>query len=746
MTAETYLPRGLDYLGDLGSKLKDLQGFATLAYELIQNADDASEVSEIRFDVRDEALYVENDGQFSDCQQMELRECPWKNDPGKNRRCDFHRFQWVAGADKREQAGTTGNFGIGFISVYQITDHPEVISAGRHWILHEEQPENQRIRVCNGCSSCQGSDLPNTRFILPWATESNSVLRCALRADAVYAEVGNSLIEELERVLPTAALFLKQIRRIEVGRSGMICKKLERLDDGDSLILSDAGNPTDRVWHLIRGDFSEVATRLKEQHPGRIEEKRQATVTLALSESVREVGLICACLPTQYVTGLPFHINADFFSTSDRKRIVLEDDYQSEWNRAALKAAAEALRDALNCLPSLLGHQELWKLLTAVQKVGEEAESGKRERGLADFWQALKPAIPSSSIVFTSNRHWVSAQRAELLLQKDEEPAAPLLTELGLTIVHEELRPFQSLLHSQAVGVPLHDLRSLSDALVKLGLNRRVSKSEWPVCLRSPGALETLWRQIARLLQRAQGQRGESELKNILTQVSVFPGRDGALWPCNKIFRTGPKTVSIFERVDATIPFLAEVDSEFDALWQICSSFDARSAIQWLKQLEKKSVLQAWKENRLDLPAVFGWLADRRTDILQDEATRETLASLHIFPSSGVLHSLKEVALPGNFDDPLGLAVLVDIVAIGGHRDFLSELGAKYLDFGSYARVHLPKAVEDPDVSPEKRRLVLTLLATRLSEIKDDHNAKNALAVCDLVECHDRVFRKPHAA
>src|SRR5207253_11358010 len=143
---------------------------------------------------------------------------------------------------------------------------------------------------------------------------------------------------------------------------------------------SEAGNPNDRVWHLIRGEFSAVATRLKEKHSGRIEEKRQATVTLALSETVREVGLICACLPTQYVTGLPFHINADFFSTSDRKRIVLEDDYQSEWNRAALKAAAEALRDALNCLPSLLDHQELWKLLTAIQKVGEEAESGMRER------------------------------------------------------------------------------------------------------------------------------------------------------------------------------------------------------------------------------------------------------------------------------------------------------------------------------------------------------------------------------
>ncbi len=742
MTAETYLSRGLDYLGDLGSKLKDLQGFATLAYELIQNADDVPDVSAITFDVCDNVLYVQNDGRFSDCHEIAQRECPWRDDPAKKRRCDFHRFRWVAGGDKREQSGTTGNFGIGFISVYQITDHPEVISAGRHWILHEERPEDQRILVCNGCPSCQARDLPNTRFILPWATDGNSVLRRALRADAVSPEIGNSLIEELERVLPTAALFLKQIRRIEVSRAGTTCKKLERLDDGDSLILSEAGNPNDRVWHLIRGDFSAVATRLKEQHPGRIEEKRQAIVTLALSESVGEVGLICACLPTQYVTGLPFHINADFFSTSDRKRIVLEDDYQSEWNRAALKAAAEALRDALGRLPSLLGHQELWKLLTAVQRVGDEAESGKCERSLTEFWQALKPALPSSSIVFTSNGRWVSAQEAELLLQKDEEPAAPLLTELGMKIVHEDLRPFQSLLRNQAVGVPLHDLRSLCEALVNLGLNRRLSKAEWPVCLQSPGALQTLWRQITRLLQRSQGQRGHVELENILTQVSVVPGRDGALWPCNKISLADSKTVSMVERVDAAFPFLAEVDPEFAALWQICSSFDAHAAVQWLKQLGEQRILQAWKDRRLDLRALFGWLADRRTEILQDEATRETLGKLQIFPSSGALHSLKEVALPGNFDDPLGLAVLVDFAALGGHRDFLSELGARRLDFATYARVHLPSAIKQPDVLPERRRLVLTLLATRLNEIKDDHDARSALASCDLVECQDGLFRK----
>jgi hypothetical protein len=51
------LSRGIDYLGDLGAKLRDLQGFATLAYELIQNADDAG-AGWMSFDICEAALIV----------------------------------------------------------------------------------------------------------------------------------------------------------------------------------------------------------------------------------------------------------------------------------------------------------------------------------------------------------------------------------------------------------------------------------------------------------------------------------------------------------------------------------------------------------------------------------------------------------------------------------------------------------------------------------------------------------------
>lgn len=57
MTA--FLSQGIDYFGFFDAKLRDLQGYATLAHELIQTAGDAQAES-MSFDVRDEALVVEN--------------------------------------------------------------------------------------------------------------------------------------------------------------------------------------------------------------------------------------------------------------------------------------------------------------------------------------------------------------------------------------------------------------------------------------------------------------------------------------------------------------------------------------------------------------------------------------------------------------------------------------------------------------------------------------------------------------
>ena len=54
------LSRAVDHLGFIRQILRELAGYGTLAFELIQNADDTGCASLMRFDIRDEALWVED--------------------------------------------------------------------------------------------------------------------------------------------------------------------------------------------------------------------------------------------------------------------------------------------------------------------------------------------------------------------------------------------------------------------------------------------------------------------------------------------------------------------------------------------------------------------------------------------------------------------------------------------------------------------------------------------------------------
>ena len=402
MSSPTFLSRSLDYLGDLGAKLRDLQGYRTLAYELIQNADDAHS-DWMSFDVRRDALILDNGGVFTDCGNVDAPACRWTGDGVHNHRCDFHRFRLIGAGDKRLQEGTTGAFGIGFIAVYQLTDQPELITAGRHWTLHEERSENERIEVCSGCQSCRQPGLPGTRFILPFAYEAESPLRQALKADAVPGDVTERLIEELERSLPVAMLFLKNLNAIEVKDSDGLRRRFEREGDGDTVIISQGASAEDRVWHLLRGDFQSEAAALRREHPGRIEDKRSAEVVIALPAQELSAGLLCASLPTEESPGLPFHINADFFPSNDRKHVILVEDYQSQWNRTALSAAARTVAEATPRLTTMLGAERFWQLASALSLLAFSSRRDNRDRAWGGFWDALEVALREHAVVLTSS-------------------------------------------------------------------------------------------------------------------------------------------------------------------------------------------------------------------------------------------------------------------------------------------------------------------------------------------------------
>lgn len=200
---QTTRSQSVNLLGFLRGQL--LQSIPTLCYELIQNADDVKDnngnpaASCITFDICDNTLYVENDGVFRDI--------------------DFERMEKVSWGDKREEADTTGAFGIGFISVYQITDSPEIFSSGRRWKFHPEAPENERILV-------NQIQTQHTRFRLPWAFEITSV-RKELGISRVEKSKLDDIANEMSEVIEIAALFLKQVDSLEVKRSGKSIRRIQ---------------------------------------------------------------------------------------------------------------------------------------------------------------------------------------------------------------------------------------------------------------------------------------------------------------------------------------------------------------------------------------------------------------------------------------------------------------------------------------------------------------------------------------
>ncbi|MCA9874303.1 MAG: hypothetical protein KC441_11630, partial [Anaerolineales bacterium] len=196
----TYKPQDVHYLGFLEAQLRDMQGLHILAYELIQNADDAPDEGDGRFapttlcfDVTDDALVVENDGVF--------------------RQVDFERLQTIASGGKRAESGVTGAFGLGFLAVYQVTDRPEIFSNGRHWTIFPDAPAAERIVE-------RQAETSGTRFRLPWAFDPQTAVRRALRLSAIQPAQLDAIAAQLSAAIGPASLFLQQIHTLEVRRSG----------------------------------------------------------------------------------------------------------------------------------------------------------------------------------------------------------------------------------------------------------------------------------------------------------------------------------------------------------------------------------------------------------------------------------------------------------------------------------------------------------------------------------------------
>ena len=726
------LSQGLDYLGELNAKLRDLRGFDTLANELIQNADDAK-ATRIVFDIRDDCLIVENDAVFEDCGDVTLAECPWKSDKAKEHRCDFHRFRNVAGADKRNQADTTGAFGFGFVSVYQITNNPELISASHHWRLRPDYTEDSRIQRQTVNEFHNG-----TRFIFPWAQDPNCSLRNRLGCAAVTSQDVDNFAEKVAASAPQAILFLRNVLQIEIKINGSLSKVVERQREASSVTIKDGMAST--RWHIFEGNFDGDALALKTQYAGLIEAKRKAHVTVAIpADPDTASGLYYATLPTQHQTSLPIHINADFFPESNRKRLAFSAGYEGEWNEAAVRAAAVVLAGALVKLPDLLGYKGLWRLLSQVERVHRDALAGSIGRAATAFWVNMKAVALRAPIVYTSTGKWLTPDKAHLLQNlEQEQPCLSILERLNVSVVHPELSEFRNLL--TGMNVNIFSAFDLSDALANCGLDKAVMVDNAPDWLRDAEQHGLLATEIQLLLERVKGQNSALARKRML-ECAVARSTDGWFTKPTVLRQAHPDLIILLEPLGLRRLF-ADPDNPPE-LQRMTSEFSALDIVTVLEQVPQSTFERLWAQNSDQFLDIIGLCADRRTEFQRDAELRARLSKARIWPADGKFYPLNELVVPGNFVDPFTFATVLDPRVVARCEDLLmKELNAPPLTIQHYAGVMIPRLfASGAAVDAQKCRRLIAELAEHIDALRDDNKVRLALAGCPLVSCQDGSLR-----
>ena len=92
-----------------------------------------------------------------------------------------------------------GRFGIGFVSVYQITDVPQISSGGIKITLNPITGDANGFNV----KKSQGS-----KFELPFAFDASSPIRTALEASAISKTQLDTLEYDISMVAENSLLFL----------------------------------------------------------------------------------------------------------------------------------------------------------------------------------------------------------------------------------------------------------------------------------------------------------------------------------------------------------------------------------------------------------------------------------------------------------------------------------------------------------------------------------------------------------
>ena len=692
-------------LGTIKSHLEGLQGYEVMALELVQNADDARAQS-IIFDVCDDALYVGNNEEFSSCKDILARECEWALRKEEVDKCDFHRITEVASGSKLHHPENIGRFGIGFVSVYQISDHPEIASRGVRLILVPESGDFYEKPA---------PDMEGSEFRLPWAMDAGAPGRRALSASPVTVTDIDALPNTLTGILGESLLFLRHITHAEVRRNGTLVSsfRVNRDPATGHLEISAHSDDHSSSWYVLYADAAEPAARLCKQFPTLAALKRNTNVTMAIpiGETTGFVGRFFAYLPTEQRHGLSLHINADFFPEPDRKAIVLTGgQHQQAWNAALIECAAATLAANLIALREPLGPVRLWEMIDEACAIFKQEKQNGAYQELTTFWNAIKTSLAQDPpIAFDAGGNWLPASNLLHTRTTFDSEEVGALRRGGVNLNHSSLAGFSEAL-IEAGASPLNP-RSLGDALTDAHMLEELRSGGRVTSRQRQSLLEHLWRALDKVLTP-----DGSLSRECFAMVPLFLSHDQRLLTFEE-GRTRPEKVSLDRLVKwfSKLPLPHKSLETLPNVLQLAEELGPGRVFTELEVLcQSEGLPTISRTEPTELRGFYRLIRDLMVGVSReaDSRTLSELAQLPIFRAGNGFVSANGCLLPGDFEDPIGVASLLDKECYDPvTQEFLREhLGVKEQSIEAYVTSQMPTFFSDsPPI--DKYKALLTVLA-----------------------------------
>ncbi|KAH3761119.1 Sacsin protein [Pelomyxa schiedti] len=454
-----------------------------ILFELLQNADDAgATVVKVLLDLR---CHSDIPGKVEELSGLKNPGVVVFND-SMFTQDDFEGIQRIGEGSKSDKPQNIGQFGIGFNSMYHLTDTPYLLSSqyvavldpmrkycksysqlpGAQFLLtdfvREEQimldllrpfcPSHFNLNLSSGL--CRG-----TVFKLPLRTDLEGVSKEVFSVDKV-----KSFLHGFIDAAPQVLLFLRNVLRIDIelweeGNTepngiATISRTSQPLSTSESTLVAvtscNTGSTKERHYLLSEKTISEpsiaqLVSRLKEVSPtGKVKATAFGGVAVGLPSEDLQGGVSCF-LPLERCRGtFKFIVNGAFELSSCRRDLLREPGPRADWNMLILKNVVAPLvpillSEVTQHWPEDVPFTYLWNYFPSLSIAGDQ---------WLEFIKAVYGCIINAKAFFpvpSGPNTWVSLSEAILFSPVKEQELGTIRSQ----IVHKALG-------GRAVTVPTH--------------------------------------------------------------------------------------------------------------------------------------------------------------------------------------------------------------------------------------------------------------------------------------------------